>query len=277
MRSLLLVTIFTISLSACMSTVSGVPFVDDPLHKIESTLDRAAYRVSDPLLKDGTFSFSTVNIDGNPHAPFTKKLEKIGNLLGSRKVPVIIYMHGCYGHGFWDEGGYEPLLRNSGLPFILIAPNSFGRLRPASCNGANNSTVFMERSNDYRIAELEFALEQIADLPWVEKIFLMGHSQGGGTVAEYRGEGPVAGRIIHAGACGSRGTWGMGYGIKPHEKIIVFHSNRDRWDWIARNSICPHLGHKNGGEVITTNMISHNLLPLPEFSEKLITWMRKYF
>ena len=266
-------------LTACQTTVTGEPFVDDPQHLIHQTLDRGTIWASSKLAVNHKLHYINVAEDIKRGIPASvARFNFITKRLGTKKVPVIVYSHGCSGMSQDDHVALEPLLEKSDLEFMVIGANSFGRPRPKSCDGGNRSVrSFHERSQHFRLAELENAIEQVSKQPWAGKIFLMGHSQGGTITAHYQGKHKVAGRIIHAGACGAYGRWGYGNGIQRHEKIIVFHSNSDPWRWIGANSKCPEIGRKHNGVVIVATQPSHNLIPFPEHYNRLISWMKEHF
>ena len=266
-------------LMACQTRINGESFINDPQHNIQKTLDQGMFQASSKLAESHKLHFIDVAEDIRRGVPTSvAKFNFIAKRLETKKVPVIVYSHGCSGLSHDDYVALEPLLERSDLDFMVIGANSFGRPRPNSCDGGSRSVnSFHERSMAFRIAELENAVEQISKQPWAGKIFLMGHSQGGTMTAEYQGKHKVGGRIIHAGACGAYGRWGLGNGIQNHEEIIVFHSNRDPWKWIATNSVCPEIGRRNNGVVVIAAQPSHNLIPFPEHYKHLIAWMKKHF
>jgi len=96
------------------------------------------------------------------------------------KVPVVLHMHGCAGiydgwaHSYADMG------------YLTIMPNSFKRPnRRVMCDSGNWSYRIR-----IRIEEIDYAIEQVSKIPWVDqnKIFLSGQSEGGNTLSLYKGE-----------------------------------------------------------------------------------------
>ena len=103
-----------------------------------------------------------------------------------RKLPLIIYLHGCTGIGNFFV--FDSLAAEG---YAVIAMDSFARrFRPLQCNpktkrGGENLYVY-----DFRRAELTYALEQISNFLWIdfENLFLIGASEGGVAAALFRGD-----------------------------------------------------------------------------------------
>ena len=276
----LLFAVLVVALFGCQSTQTGEPFVDDPNHQIQKTLDKASIRVSAALAREiGFTTFKNIPSREGSSSQSRQKFDQLAKHLSGKKVPVLLYMHGCGGLSPDDEYSFDPLLNKSNVKFVLVGPSSFARPRPVACKDASKSfSSFWRRSYDFRLAELEYALGVLSAENWVGQVFLMGHSQGASTVAEYSGDIPVEGRILHAGMCGAlSGTWGNGNGIRAGEKIIALHSYNDPWPGIGRHSKCVQIAQKNGGKAVTTSLKVHNLVPMPDFYNPLILWMRENF
>lgn len=175
------------------------------------------------------------------------------------KLPVIVYFHGCA--GFLSASGMHMNWLERLDDFITIGPNSFARTRPAYCFG--DYTVdesIWSLVSSMRMAEIDYALDRLAALPWVDlgNIFLMGHSQGGGTVAGYDGPVKVRGRIMLNGAC----SWRIGgNGAASDEALLTFDTGRDPW-FRVYDSRCREyvLNHPNGKSVYDMKSMSHNLV-----------------
>ena len=111
------------------------------------------------------------------------------------KVPVVLYLHGCAGWSKQDDV-YRDLLVSEG--YAVLMPDSFQRPGRKQCaeQGSLRSRVQL------RTEEVEFALEEIMKLPWVDqkKVLLMGYSEGGNTTDNWSKSG-FAAHIIIGSAC----------------------------------------------------------------------------
>jgi len=123
-----------------------------------------------------------------------------------RPLPTVLYLPGCKGFDYFHDGtmgGWAQTLTAAG--YAVVMPTSFAReYRPQTCDPATYAyaaELAMEVS-DMRLEELEYALTQLRTLSWVDRrnLLLMGHSEGGATVARWRGEG-FKGDIISGWTC----------------------------------------------------------------------------
>jgi dienelactone hydrolase len=119
--------------------------------------------------------------------------------------PVIIHLHGC--------GRSDDLsdIRNQGramaeLGYIVIAPDSFARRgRPNSCDIRSQMRDFsapLAEIQQWRIAELRYALAQVLEAPWADKlrIFAGGFDEGGDAVLAFA-DPALAGRFAIGAPC----------------------------------------------------------------------------
>lgn len=255
---LLAAGISALVLAACQTTGGG---------SIETTYERADVRVPGNIIQKYDLDFraayeqarATMPEDAQPN--FSRvRLEELGKHVPSgTKLPVIAYFHGCAGlviasrlHLDWLEKLDD---------FVTIAPNSFARKRPTYC--FRNQTVDVSLTGivtDMRKAEIRYALDQIVKLPWVDtrNIFLIGHSQGGGTVAGYGGPVSIRGRVLLNGGCNE---FLGGNAIRDGEAVLSFDSGRDRW-FVRYATYCRSyaLGQDGGQSVYDETSASHNLV-----------------
>jgi len=110
-------------------------------------------------------------------------------------VPAVIYLHGCAG----PLSAKTWATNMTGNGFAFFAPDSFKRPGRTSFCG---SSVRMGSRVQLRTEELLYALNQVRQLPWVdrERIVLMGFSEGGQTVAAFDGDDFIA-QIILGSDC----------------------------------------------------------------------------
>ena len=104
-----------------------------------------------------------------------------------RTFPVVIYMHGCTGLEGVDRDVIRAL---AGAGYVVIAPDSMARAyRPRQCNPRTRRGGFNLFVFDFRQAEINFALQQLFEQPWVDwdNLFLVGVSEGGLAAAHHRG------------------------------------------------------------------------------------------
>lgn len=94
---------------------------------------------------------------------------------------IVIFMHGCSGITT-EEITWVALLKDNGYHVIL--PNSLSiDNRPVNCDPRNkNRDLNKIAVGPLRVAESFYTLNQIRKIPSVKKIFIMGHSEGGGTI-----------------------------------------------------------------------------------------------
>lgn len=110
-------------------------------------------------------------------------------------VPVVVYLHGCNGMRRQAEN-FSKLLVSEG--YAVFMPDSFKRPGRKECSAQGK----LRERVALRTEEVEYALEQIAQLPWVDqsRLVLMGFSEGGNTTDNWS-RGGFAGHIIIGSAC----------------------------------------------------------------------------
>ncbi|MEK9673123.1 MAG: hypothetical protein VW268_11570 [Rhodospirillaceae bacterium] len=120
---------------------------------------------------------------------------------------MVIHLHGCGGLGNSGKTN-ATMLAEAG--FIVFGPDSFARPeRVQTCDGKRKVGIGPKGSYGriigMRLKELERALAEIAEYPWVDRdrLFLFGHSQGSNAAAAYNG-GEFKGRVMTETRC-SRG------------------------------------------------------------------------
>lgn len=121
---------------------------------------------------------------------------RLGNTPTGAKLPVVLYLHGCTGLGSSSRAFMSWLAGNG---YAVIAPDSMARkFRPLQCDPKTKSGGYNLYVYEFRLAEVAYALEQIEKLPWVDldRLFLVGISEGGVAAALYRGDGFRAHAIL---------------------------------------------------------------------------------
>jgi len=151
--------------------------------------------------------------------------EELAGLDPGRRLPAVLYIHGCSGlvPGNFD---YMNLLAEAG--HAVIAPDSFARPgRPKTCDPRRHRGIPgapFARVAAMRQEEIAYSQERLRDLAWVdhERVFLMGHSQGGGAAAAYP-NGGFRGVIVSGSTCQ--------YGMNAPEgtPLLALYSENDPW------------------------------------------------
>ncbi len=115
------------------------------------------------------------------------------------KVPVVLHMHGCTGIRTGDSRWADVY---ADMGYLTVLPNSFYRSNRVALCGRGRWGY----RAPLRIEEIDYAIQQISKIPWVDKkrIYLSGFSEGGNAVSFYNGENFAAYIIIgtncrHAG------------------------------------------------------------------------------
>ncbi len=98
-------------------------------------------------------------------------------LLPGSKLPAVIYLHGCAGNRngmyWWQQ------FKKHG--FAFFAPDSMARPRQSLCDTGNMKNIRIPM----RTAELRYALQQLAEVEWIDhdRLVLIGFSEGAQTAA----------------------------------------------------------------------------------------------
>ncbi len=195
-----LLVLATLLLSSCQTTVNNQT-------SLNATWKYALVSIPRSVTTDGSKCVGTLA---------SKKtracMEKI---FPDRKHPLVLFMHGCAG----IRGGTRRIITNfRSLGYAVIAPDSYTRLgRRNDCHptGRKHFTLSL------RFDEIRYAMTQIPKLDWVDqsRLVLAGFSEGGNTVAEYKGADAFAGYIVLG--------WDCRYGLYPSGQILAIQGARD--------------------------------------------------
>ena len=142
---------------------------------------------------------------------------------------MILYLHGCTGIERNERADAYHLTRAG---YAVIMPDSYARReRPSNCKPTTKAAGFFRGVYRFRFEEVDYALEQIKQLPWVDQdnVFLMGFSEGGVTTAAYP-RGDFTARVILGWTCHA-GDWYEINGVRApeDEPVLAIVSRRDLW------------------------------------------------
>ena len=150
---------------------------------------------SSMALADDTPSTWTKAVVYLPNSTVPTTIDSIPN---DRKLPVLVYMHGCSGIGGNDTDNHRwaKLLSAQGLLVVMPDGMARGDRKMMSCDSSIPQA-------DRRLAELKYAAAQAKAQPWFDgKLLLMGWSEGGVAVARTALPG-IAGAVITGWTCTS--------------------------------------------------------------------------
>ncbi len=181
------------------------------------------------------------------------------------KLPAVLYLHGCTG----ISSGYAwgNTLASMGLAVFL--PDSYARPnRSPWCNLKMGSSRPMGWRTKQRNHELEYALSQIRNLPWVDqdRVILMGFSEGGNTVADYPGKNFVAHIVI-----GSDCPIGFSRGAPSGTPVLNIVGSEDEWG-IGLCNIAPDA---QGSKSVMIKGAHHDVSQEPEAIAALAEFLDK--
>jgi hypothetical protein len=204
-----------------------------------------------------------------------KVKEDLANRVGEKKIPLVIYLHGCLGLEWHANHDISFLLRNG---YAVLAPNSAARkYMPTGCPPMAERGVLA-----YRLADARHAHEAAKNLPWVDKrnIFMMGFSEGGLTTAQYD-RGGLAGRIILGWTCNAGWTEWRGISGPRDEPILaVVASNDPYFTKLEDSGDCgSSMLFRRKAESIVVNpklhdyTSLHHVQGLPEIQKKILQFL----
>jgi dienelactone hydrolase len=177
-----------------------------------------------------------------PDSIFSKSIDFLNQ---PSKYPVLIFLRGCTGLTD-DSREWARTIKNFG--FIVIQPDSFAIPgRRSNCDPTNDRRQIVEGFDSFKLRnqELRYARDELLKLAWLDKnkIYLMGHSEGGMTVSRTPVEGFRA--VISSGFwCPKR------LEIKHVDAPFLFLNwEDDPWfrDQVTRNpKLCERLAKTRG-------------------------------
>lgn len=207
-----------------------------------------------------------------------------GKLDWARKVPVVIYMHGC--SGVWSGTHLRAkLLAENG--FVVVAPASLARKKyPQSCDVDDYTAGMYRQTLKMRQTDAGYAIEQVRKLPFVdgERIVLMGLSQGGITAATFQPQNEqqkVRARIIEGWTC--HDNWPEYHGMRApaSEPVLALIGTDDPWfQDVSQGNCQPFLNPENGSVSVVYEdeplASRHELLEFSSPKQEVIRFLRQH-
>ncbi len=211
-------------------------------------------------------------------APQSTDPLKITDIKSDKPLPVVIYLHGCTGIVDWHDFDWGKTL--SGAGYIVIMPDSMAREgRIANCDSAQKKGGAFPQAHEYRQQEITYALDQIKQAPWADKnrIFLVGHSEGGTAVAISTHTEPRA-NVILAWTCTFRWEPQLD-GIKSPKNIpiLAVAASSDEWR-VGKPTYGKCIDRAEGRSVqqVNLNGSTHATTKYPESKPAVLEFLKQY-
>ena len=203
----------------------------------------------------------------------------------AKKIPTVIYMHGCSGYWAGTIRRIDFLAANG---FAVIAPPSFARKKyPKSCDVNLNQGGFYRDTIRIRQNDAGYAIQQAKKLPWVDdnNVFLMGLSEGGITTATFFSKDKnksVNARVVEGWTCTS--TWNEYHGVKApkSEPVLSLLGEKDPWfqNPYTNGECTKFLNKRNGSQSIVYRKgnlsYRHELLEDNRVKESVINFLKSH-
>ncbi len=184
---------------------------------------------NDPAELSHTWQQALVYVPSGPGKARRITTADLPGFLQRHETPkIVLYAHGC--------SGIINIGRESGKfyaahGYIFVAPDSFARRsKPVSCRPALHRGGLHRAVLAWRQAEITYGLTRLRALPGLKRapIALVGHSEGGITVATYHGL-PVTARIIEGWTCHAGWREYHGLNAPRREPVLSLVGENDPW------------------------------------------------
>jgi hypothetical protein len=222
--------------------------------ELDRTLDYAIVKIPDSYYRMTNSSIGVL------HGAYLKDVrDEIEMISHRKKIPMIIYMHGC--SGILNEA-FSDIIFITHNGYAAIAPNSFARnYKPISCNPQFHQAGLHRNVLSFRIAEAKYAYDYVKSLSWVDtnNIFLMGFSEGGITTAKYPYDG-ISGKIILGWTCNS--GWHDHVGISGSKDIPVFAAVGSKDPWFRKPLLQGNCGYAIKKRPNSKSLVVKTIYPL---------------
>ncbi len=197
-----------------------------------------------------------------------------------RKLPVVVYMHGCTGISDADR---KLMRRIAKAGYAVIAPNSMARkFRPLQCASWNKEGGFNLFVFDFRQEEINFALQQMVGNAWADwdNLFIVGVSEGGLAAAQFRG-GLFKARVITQWTCHGS-TWVRGIDGPEDTPILAVVRKDDPWytsgSGKQAGDCSSYFGDKRPGSesLVLEKGESHDVIDDAQVVARIIDFLGRY-
>jgi len=211
----------------------------------------------DPRELERTWRAAIVRVPDGPgrsRQVTTEDLETQATGIG-RRLPTIIYLHGC--SGIWS-GTHQRTRFLADNGYLVIAPASLARkVYPRSCNEETQEAGLFRGTLRLRRNDAGHAIEKARRLSFVDddNIVLMGFSEGALTAVKFAPQNDrqrVAARIAESWTCHAGWPEYKGIAAPDTEPVLALVGEQDPWyqDQWTKGDCTPFLNSQNGSKSI---------------------------
>lgn len=196
----------------------------------------------------------------------------------NQTYPVVIYLHGCTGIVDWHDYDWGRTLSSAG--YIVVMPDSMAREgRIPNCDSSAKRGGIFPQAHDYRQQEITYALEQLKKSSWanLDKIYLVGHSEGGTAVARAEQTGTKA-NVILAWTCAWRGDRFLAGIHSPKDvPVLAIAAKNDEWR-VGKITEGRCVDNANGRKVTQIDLDGsiHATTKYPESKPAVLEFLKKF-
>jgi len=195
-----------------------------------------------------------------------------------KPLPVVIYLHGCSGITPDQDLRWGQFIRDQG--FIAVLPDSMARPgRRANCNPKLKTGGTFPQAYAMRQEEIAYALAQVKKAPWADarNVFLMGHSEGGQSVARTP-IGDFRGVIISGWTC-THATNADFDGIRVPIQVPILAMAFDHDAWRegkpTQGSCANKFGERKSARQVTLSGTDHGTYDQREAREAVAQFLKQ--
>jgi len=202
----------------------------------------------------------------------------VKDIKSNQNYPVILYLHGCTGIVDWHDYDWGKTLSSNGYLVILVDSMARDSRKP-NCDPITKTGGLFPQAHDYRQEEITYALEQINKSSWADKnrIFLIGHSEGGTAVALSKHQGTRA-NIILAWTCSWRGNRFLDGIHSPKDiPVLAIAAKKDEWR-VGRVTEGRCIDNARGRNVTQIDLDGsiHATTKYPESKPAVLNFLKKF-
>ena len=260
--------------------------LDNTTKEFTSTGEMIPADWSDPEELDRTWKSAIIRIPDEHQviAGVLTDLSSVELSSGSKRLPTVIYLHGC--GGIWS-GTYTRMDVFKRNGFAVIAPVSFARNKyPKSCDPVKKIGGFYRAVLKMRQLDALHAIRETRKLNWVDpnNIFLVGFSEGGivsATLSTESGQ-PLRARVIEGWTCRAGWPEYRGLNAAAIEPMLTLVAEGDPWfqNYWTKGDCTKFINTENGSQSVVYDTgplrYRHSLLDSVDVQQLVVGFLQAH-